>query len=84
MKKPNTKRVIVGSDKGLTDLQEQINFLNSKGILKGYEEEGGIRGIYDPTLPALPNGKLYWQVMVKTKLSKRIEEQIERFIYKEV
>ncbi len=80
MKKPNTNRVVVGSDKGLTDLQEKINFLNAKGILKGYEAQGGIRGIYDPASPALPNGKLYYQVMVKTKLSKRIEEQIKRFI----
>ena len=41
MKTPNTNRVIVGSDKGLTDLQEKINSLNSKGILKGYEAQGG-------------------------------------------
>lgn len=83
MKKPNTNRVIVGSDKGLTDLQERINFLNSKGILKGYEAQGGIRGAAMPFAIA-PLGRVYYQVMVKTKLSKRIKEQIKRFIYKEV
>jgi hypothetical protein len=77
MKKPNTNRVVVGSDKGLTDLQEKINFLKSKGILKGYEEQGGIRGA---AIPIAPLGRVYYQVMVKTKLSKRIKEQIKRFI----
>jgi hypothetical protein len=62
MKQPNTKRIGVGSDKGLTDLQDKINSLKSKGISKGYEAQGGIRGIYDPASPALPNGKLYYQV----------------------
>src|SRR5204862_5452984 len=57
MKKPNTNRVVVGSDKGLTDLQEKLNVLKSKGILKGYEEQDGIRGA---AIPSAPLGRVYY------------------------
>jgi len=80
MKKFTTKRVVVGSDIGLTDLEEKLKRLNSEGMLKGYEEQGGIRGAVMPTHIA-PLGRVYFQVMVKTKLSKRIREQIKRFIF---
>jgi hypothetical protein len=70
------KRVVVGSSKGLTDLQERINFLNAKGKLKGYEAHGGIRGIYDAGNPALSTGKLHYQTYQRMPVFKRIRKWI--------